>query len=145
MACMEKRGGTSACLLDALCNEMILPLARRRRRRRRRRRQLSAMHARNFALFLLRVCIMVLYTLAHYGNLCVTSKVLPLPSRVLPHKNEKHFSLVVAGERHFLGQDGMKVKWLRLRQGRGGGDFFKGRRRQGEEEEVAAEETHLTL
>ncbi len=22
---MEKRGGTSACLLDALCNEMILP------------------------------------------------------------------------------------------------------------------------
>ncbi len=62
MACMEKRGGTSACLLDALCNEMILPLARRRRRR--RRRQLSAMHARNFALFLLRVCIMVLYTLA---------------------------------------------------------------------------------
>ncbi len=74
MACMEKRGGTSACLLDALCNEMILPLARRRRRR----RQLSAMHARNFALFLLRVCIMVLYTLAYYGNLCVTSKVLPL-------------------------------------------------------------------
>ncbi len=39
----------------------------------------------------------------------------------------------------------MKVKWLRLRQGGGGGDFFKGRRRQGEEGEVAAEETHLTL
>ncbi len=74
----------------------------------------------------------------------MTSKVLPLPSCVLPHKNEKHFSFVV-GERHFLGQDGMKVKWLRLRQGGGGGDFFKGRRRQGEEGEVAAEETHLTL